>query len=104
MVDPGETAQYAAARELREETGYAGAEAETLLRIRPNPASQRNWFHAVVFTGCVRIGDPDDHATEVLETAVMTGAEVLAAVRSGEVLHALQVAALMTLFYHYLWE
>lgn len=98
VVDAGETAQQAAARELREETGYAGVQAEILLKVRPNPATQRNWLHATVFTQCERVGEPDDHATEVLDVALMTGAQVLAAIRSGEVIHGLQVALLMTLF------
>lgn len=98
MVDAGETAQQTAARELREETGYIGVEAETLLKVRPNPAILRNWFHATVFTGCERVDEPEEDATEVLDIEPMTGSEVLAAIRSGELIHGLQVAALMTLF------
>ncbi len=98
VVDDGETPAEAAARELREETGYRGREAGSLLKLRPNPATQRNWFHATVFTECERVAEPDDHATEVLDVMLMTGDEVLAAIRSGELIHALQVAVLMTLF------
>jgi len=97
-VDAGETPEQAAARELREETGYAGQPAERLLKVRPNPATQRNWFYATVFTGCERVAEPDDHATEVLDVVLMTGPDVLQAIRSGELVHGLQVAVLMTLF------
>jgi len=97
-VDVGETSEQAAARELREETGYVGQPAERLLKVRPNPATQRNWFSATVFTACERLAEPEDDATEVLDVVLMTGPEVLAAIRSGEVIHGLQVAVLMTLF------
>ena len=98
VVDPGETPEQAAARELLEETGYRGTPAGRLLKVRPNPATQRNWFYATLFTGCERVAEPEAHATEVLDVVLMTGAEVLEAIRSGELIHALQVAVLMTLF------
>ena len=81
VVDAGETPERAAARELR-----------------PNPAIQRNWFHATVFTDCERVAEPRDDATEVLDLALMTAQEVLAAIRSGELVHGLQVAVLLSLF------
>jgi ADP-ribose pyrophosphatase YjhB (NUDIX family) len=98
VVDAGETPERAAARELIEETGYRGRQADRLLSVRPNPASQRNWFHATVFTDCERVAEPRDDATEVLDLALMTAQEVLAAIRSGELVHGLQVAVLLSLF------
>jgi ADP-ribose pyrophosphatase YjhB (NUDIX family) len=98
VVDPGETPAQAAARELREETGFTGVEAGRLLKVRPNAATQRNWFHATVFTDCRRTAEPDDSATEKLDVFLMRGAEVMDAIRSGAVVHALQVAVLLSLF------
>jgi ADP-ribose pyrophosphatase YjhB (NUDIX family) len=98
VVDPGETPEQAAARELREETGYTGAEAGRLLKVRPNPATQRNWLHATMFSDCRRTAEPEDNATEKLDVLLMRGSEVMAAIRSGAVIHALQVAVLLSLF------
>ena len=48
MVDPGETPAEAAARELLEETGYAGASLEPLGAVNPNPAVFGNRCHTFV--------------------------------------------------------
>jgi ADP-ribose pyrophosphatase YjhB (NUDIX family) len=98
VVEAGETPVQGAARELLEETGYRGVAAGPLLKVRPNPAIQRNWLHATVFTGCERIAEPRDDATEVLDVVQMTAPVVLAAIRSGALVHGLQVAVLLTLF------
>jgi len=98
VVEPHETPEEAAGRELLEETGYSGAELGPLLKVRPNPAIQRNWFFATVFTGCARVAEPQESPTETLDVALMTALQVLQAIRSGELVNGLQVAALMTLF------
>ncbi|MFX8573910.1 NUDIX hydrolase, partial [Acinetobacter baumannii] len=46
VIDPGETPEQTAVRELFEETGYQGAVGRRLLKVRPNPATSRNWFYA----------------------------------------------------------
>jgi 8-oxo-dGTP pyrophosphatase MutT (NUDIX family) len=95
VVDPGETPAQAAARELLEETGYRGIEAGAVLKVRPNPATQRNWFHVTLFTDCTRVTEPQAHATEVLEVELMRAERLMAAIRSGELIHGLQVATIL---------
>lgn len=99
VVDPGETPEAAAARELIEETGYRGAIAGPILKVRPNPAIQRNWFHATLITGCERVAEPLAHETEKLDVVLMTEDEIIDAIESGEMAHALQVATFMTMFH-----
>lgn len=98
VIDPGETPEQAALRELREETGYEGVIGGRFLRVRPNPASSRNWFYATLITDCVRVAEPEPHETEQHETLLMSREEIIAAIHSGEIIHALQVATFMTLF------
>ncbi len=93
VVDEAETAEAAAGRELLEETGYRGVAAGVVLKVRPNVATQRNWFHVTLFTACEKVAEPMAHETEKLEVVVMTPDEAVAAIRSGELVHALQVAA-----------
>src|SRR6187200_1493558 len=45
MVDPGEDAATAAARELVEETGYTSSRWELLGTVAPNPAIMTNTLH-----------------------------------------------------------
>lgn len=99
VIDPGETPEQAAARELREETGYQGVVGKRLLKVRPNPATSRNWFYATLVTDCVKVCEPEPHETERLETILMTEAEIIAAIQSGDLIHGLQVAVFMTLFH-----
>lgn len=48
VMDPGEDALAAGARELREETGYVGTAARLLGVVHPNPAMQNNRCHLVL--------------------------------------------------------
>ena len=98
VVDPGETPAQAAARELLEETGYRGEEAGRLVALSPNPAIIRNHLYATLFTDCEPVTAAEEKAGEVLETVVMTGAEVYAQIQSGALDNALQVAILLSLF------
>jgi 8-oxo-dGTP pyrophosphatase MutT (NUDIX family) len=43
LIDPGEAAEAAAARELQEETGYRAGRLELLGKLSPNPAIMGNW-------------------------------------------------------------
>jgi 8-oxo-dGTP pyrophosphatase MutT (NUDIX family) len=94
VVDPGETPEAAAGRELLEETGHRGVEAGRVLKVRPNPATQRNWFHVTLFTECEKVAEPMAHETEKLELVLLTPEEAVAAIRSGALIHGLQVGAI----------
>lgn len=97
VVDPGETPGEAAARELLEETGYAGGPPELLASLWPNPATQSNRVHTVLIRDAVRVAEPRPEATEELAIDEADGPALLACVRSGEMGHALHVAAVMAL-------
>ena len=97
MVDPGEDAATAAARELAEETGYTSARWRLLGTSRPNPAIQNNTLHSYLALGCVQSAAPQPDGNEVIEVSTRPLADVYAAIRSGEIDHALVLAA----FAHY---
>jgi 8-oxo-dGTP pyrophosphatase MutT (NUDIX family) len=95
IIDPGEAPEEAAVRELREETGYAGEAVESLGLVYPNAAMQDNrcWFFLV--RGARVVGDLACDENESVEPLTMSRAEVVAALESGEISHALAVVALM---------
>lgn len=94
LVDPGEAPETAALRELREETGHAGATAEPLGFTHPNPVLQDNRCHFFLVRGAVCVGAPHPDAEEVVTPVVMGRAEVEAALAAGGFAHALAEVAL----------
>lgn len=97
LIDPGETAEQAAARELREETGYTARSLRTLGATDANPAFMTNRFTVVLAEGCT-LTDPtawDEHEELAVHlVAVTTVAEL---VRSGAIRNT--YAALSLLWY-----
>ena len=93
MCDPGEAPEAAAARELREETGYVARQIVPLGFVHPNPAIQSNRCHTflAVDARCVVPPAPDEH--EAIEVATVERSEVRAMIRDGRITHALVVAA-----------
>ncbi len=93
MVDPGEDAQTAAARELAEETGYTAARWTRLAAIAPNPAIQNNTLHVFLAEDAVATHAPRFDGSELIEIETAPLSEALAMVRDGRIDHALVVAA-----------
>jgi 8-oxo-dGTP pyrophosphatase MutT (NUDIX family) len=93
VVDPGESPEEAALRELREETGGVPARLVPLGVVHPNPALQDNRCHQFLAVG-VRLGppDPDDH--EKIEVIVVPRARVRGWLDDGTLSHALVALAL----------
>ncbi len=94
MVDPGEDSLAAARRELAEETGYTGGEWSYLGAVEPNPAFHNHLCHHWLAEGVVRTQAPTPSRGEHIAVEVMSEAAVTAAVRSGELKHALALSAL----------
>lgn len=98
VIEPDEDPARAAARELREETGYAGEEPELLCVTEPNPALQANRCWSYLVRGARRAGEVQHDHDEVIETLLLPAAELERVVRAGEFTHALLLVPLL----HYL--
>ena len=100
VVDAGETAEAAGARELLEETGFRGDAPVRLATLWANPHNQTNRTVTLLVTGCVRVAEPSLDPTESLEVEEAEPAAVLDDVRTGRMAHALHVAAVLAARLH----
>ena len=102
MIDPHDVSpEAAAARELREETGYEGEQPERIGEVFPNPAIMSNTCYTVLLQNC-RCCHPVqfDHG-EDLQTRLVPLGEIAGLVGSGKIRHSLVVTAL---YYFELWQ
>ena len=93
MIDEGEAPEAAAARELREETGYVAQKLRLLARVLPNPAVQNNFLYLFAAEGCRNTGktqlDPFE-CIDVLERPLDAIPEMI---RNGEIAHSMVITA-----------
>ncbi len=100
MVEPGEQVEAAAARELREETGYSARSFTFLGRTFANPAFMTNHFTALVAEG-VTLTDPtkwDEH--EELELRLVPADQIGQMLSTGAVDNSFTVLALSWYLLH----
>jgi ADP-ribose pyrophosphatase len=94
LVDPGETPEQAAVRELREETGYRPARVTPLGSVNPNPALFRNRMHAFVAWDVEKMEEVERTDTEETVVELVSRERVFELVEQGVIDHALVVAVL----------
>lgn len=94
IIDPGETPEQAAVRELREETGYAGSAPRPIGCLVLNPSWQTTRIHAVVIRDARRVGEKDLDEGEQTRVCCIPLADAPRRVLDGDVDAAPSVAAL----------
>jgi 8-oxo-dGTP pyrophosphatase MutT (NUDIX family) len=101
MVEGAEAGdpQAAAGRELLEETGYRAGRLTYLGEVEPNPAFITNRCLTFVAEDLVRVGEPEGDGEEELVVESADLAEIPRLIVSGEIRHALVIAAFY-LFQH----
>lgn len=93
MVDPGEEPAQAAARELREETGYAGTDPSFLGIVHPNPAFLDNSCHTFLIEDCRRVGEQQQDPGEDIQVEFLPLADIPRQVAAGRITNSLVVCA-----------
>jgi len=102
MIDPSDDSPEAAAiRELREETGYAGARERVIGEVYPNPAIMSNTCYTVLVDDCTCRHEVEFDHSEDLVTRLVPIVEIPNLVASCKIRHSLVVAAL---FHFDLWQ
>lgn len=92
MVDPGETPEQAALREMAEETGYSAPDAVELGWVHPNPAIQENRCWTFLAED-VAPGAQLLEGSEAIEVEAIPLDRVPALFEDGTISHALVVTA-----------
>jgi 8-oxo-dGTP pyrophosphatase MutT (NUDIX family) len=94
LVDPGETPEAAASRELLEETGYRARALERIGAVNPNPALFGNRVHTFLARDVERVAEIANEGTEATVVELVARADVPRLLREGAIDHALVVAGL----------
>lgn len=99
-LEPPEPPAACAGRELIEETGYEAGRIESLCQFYTTPGMTNELMHAFVAHDLKHVGQQLE-ATEQIEVELVPRADVLQMVRTGEIVDAKSIAALL---YHQAFE
>ena len=94
-MEPGESPQRCAERELVEETGFAGASTELIRTFLTDPTNSTGRFHVFAVRDAVRVAEPAPDITEEIEVVLAPPAEVRAMALDGRIGAGSQVAAVL---------
>lgn len=95
LIDAHETdPAAAAARELREETGYAAERIVPIGVMNPNPSMMTNRCHAFLASGCRLVGELAMDPGEDIEVVTVPLADLDRMVARGDIEHAIVLATI----------
>ncbi len=95
LLDPGEDPCAAGARELLEETGYAGDPPELLGTIWPIPALLSMRISTIVIRNARPIAEPHLDQSEELTLELVPSADIPSLIKNGRIDHGVCVAGLL---------
>lgn len=93
FIDAAEEPDVAAARELKEETGYEAQRWSTLLVVASDPAKSLGRTHLFLAEGAQKVAEQQLEATEQVEVVLLTPAETLQKIERGEIWETASIAA-----------
>lgn len=90
-LEPGETPEQGAAREVLEETGYRFERYEYLGRVCANPSTTNNFTHFFLATGGEKVAEQDLDHSEDVDVVLASLDDVKAFVRENSLMQSLHV-------------
>jgi ADP-ribose pyrophosphatase len=94
VIDHGEDAVTAVARELKEETGYEFESIEEIGKISPNPATSNNYMHMFLARGGKNVGGQKLDETEDMEVIEYSIEELKELVRQNKIVQSLHTTCI----------
>lgn len=98
VIEPNETPEEGARRELLEETGFGGGEWQEFMTIGQNPSTCNNLTHCFIATGVEKIQDQHLDRTEDIDVVLLSREQVLEMLNSDTLKQALMLAPLWRYF------
>jgi ADP-ribose pyrophosphatase len=102
LVDPSDSPEGAASRELWEETGYREETLIPLGFVHPNPAIQNNLCHTFLARNVFSTGHRNQDEREDIEVVLRPLSDIPHLIKEGAITHALVIAAFYRFFMEYL--
>jgi ADP-ribose pyrophosphatase len=93
MIDADESPAEAAARELKEETGFVAQRLRLLGRANPNPAVQNNFCYFFLAEECRQVAQPQPDPFERIEVVLRPLEDIPGLMRREEICHTLVINA-----------
>jgi len=101
LVDPGDTPEKAAARELLEETGYQSKKYVKIGVVNPNPAIFNNRCYTFLARNATKGRAPMPDQTEDIEVVLVPLSHIPELIRKGKIDHAIVIGAFYQYFLQY---
>lgn len=98
VIEPNETPEEGARRELLEETGFGGGKWQEFMTIGQNPSTCDNLTHCFIATGVEKIQDQHLDRTEDIDVVLLSREQVLEMLKSDTLKQALMLAPLWRYF------
>ena len=102
LLEPLDTPEAAARRELREETGFDAGKMIPLSSVYPNPAFLDNRCFTFLAKDVVPVGGQEQDDKEDIEVLLRPVDDVPRMIREGEIAHSLVLVAFFRYFMEYL--
>ena len=104
LVEPDDTPEEAARRELLEETGYRYESLIPLGTVHPNPAIQNNLCYTFLARGVYPAERQNQDEREDIEVVLKPLSEIPRLIREGTITHSLVIVAFYRFYMEYLQE